>query len=160
MRNAARPDHSDLSVGIVSQPTLVYLPQRCLTSGHVTTKGTATMNTTRTVKRIIAGALLSGCVAVGGLGLTTGTAQADNDHCSTRSGCYKGPGMRWCPGDYVWPGLRATGWDLSVCHVYHEECPPGYYGGCPDSIAEGPGPPPLPVPTESRPCPPFAWMCP
>ena len=126
----------------------------------MTTKGTATMNTTRTVKRIIAGALLSGCVAVGGLGLTTGTAQADNDHCSTRSGCYKGPGMRWCPGDYVWPGLRATGWDLSVCHVYHEECPPGYYGGCPDSIAEGPGPPPLPVPTESRPCPPFAWMCP
>lgn len=64
------------------------------------------------------------------------------------------------PGDYVWPGLRATGWDLGVCHVYHEECPPGNFGGCPDSIAEGPGPAPEPVPTESRPCPPFAWMCP
>ena len=37
----------------------------------------------------------------------------------------------------MWPGLVATGWDLSVCHVYHEQCPPGYYGGCPDNIVEG-----------------------
>jgi hypothetical protein len=33
---------------------------------------------------------------------------------------------------------------LNVCHVYHEQCPPGYYGGCPDNIVEGPPPPPPP----------------
>jgi len=77
------------------------------------------MNATHPLKRVIAGGLLSGGVAVAGVGLAADTAHADGDHCSTRSGCYKGPGMRWCPGDYVWPGLRATGWDLSVCHVYH-----------------------------------------
>jgi hypothetical protein len=76
-------------------------------------------------------------------GLTPGVAHADpaGDHCSTRSGCYTGPGSRWCPGDYVWPGLVATGWDLTTCHVYHEQCPPGYVGGCPDDIVDGPAPP-------------------
>jgi hypothetical protein len=34
------------------------------------------MNTTRILKRIVAGAALSGAVAVTGLGLTAGTAQA------------------------------------------------------------------------------------
>lgn len=78
------------------------------------------------------------------MNLTPSTANADpDDHCSTRSGCYTGPGARWCPGDYVWPGLVATGWDLTACHVYHEECPPGYVGGCPDNIVDGP-PPPVP----------------
>jgi hypothetical protein len=88
-------------------------------------------------------------LAAAGLGmaamnLTPSAAHADpDDHCSTRSGCYTGPGARWCPGDYVWPGLVATGWDLTACHVYHEECPPGYVGGCPDNIVDGP-PPPVP----------------
>jgi hypothetical protein len=40
-------------------------------------------------------------------------------------GMLQGAGNAWCPGDYVWPGLAATGWDLTACHVYHEECPPG-----------------------------------
>jgi hypothetical protein len=103
------------------------------------------MNTTPAPMRVVAGALLSTAIAVSGLALSAAAAHADPDYCSTRSGCYKGPGDRWCPGDYVWPGLRATGWDLTVCHVYHEECPPGYYGGCPDNIVEGP-PPPAPPP--------------
>ncbi len=34
------------------------------------------------------------------------------------------------------------------------------FSGGVDSIAEGAGPAPEPVPTESRPCPPFAYMCP
>jgi hypothetical protein len=93
---------------------------------------------------ILAGVLIAGGVALAGAGPSAGTAHADDDHCSSRTGCYHGPGMRWCPGDYVWPGLRATGWDLNVCHVYHEQCPPGYYGGCPDNIVEGPPPPPPP----------------
>jgi hypothetical protein len=113
------------------------------------TREAAVENDPRFVKRLIVGlattVLVSGGVA-GVVGMSAGTAQADtgDDHCSTRSGCYKGPGDRWCPGDYVWPGLVATGWDLSVCHVYHEQCPPGYYGGCPDNIVEGPPPPYVP----------------
>jgi hypothetical protein len=106
------------------------------------------MNTPRTLTRIIAGALLSGGVAVTGLGLAAGTARADagNDHCSTRSGCYKGPGMRWCPGDYVFPDLAAVGWDMSVCHVYHSACTSATLQSCPDpnAIVEGPPPPPAP----------------
>jgi hypothetical protein len=93
------------------------------------------MDTTRTL-RIIAGAILSGAIAVAGLGVAAGTGHADPG--------YNGPGTRWCPGDYIWPGLRATGWDLNVCHVYHEQCPPGVVGGCPDHIVEGPAAPPGP----------------
>ena len=57
------------------------------------------MNIPHSLTLIIAGALISGGVAVAGFGLIAGAAQADPDHCSTRTGCYKGPGMRWCPGD-------------------------------------------------------------
>lgn len=28
-------------------------------------------------------------------------------------------GMRWCSADYAWPGLIATGWYLTGCHVHH-----------------------------------------
>jgi hypothetical protein len=42
------------------------------------------MNTRRNLKRIIAGGLLSGGVAVAGFGLGAGTAQADSG--------------QWCPG--------------------------------------------------------------
>jgi hypothetical protein len=116
------------------------------------------MSRSRTMTRIVAATVFSGGVAIAGLGLGAGTAQADpNDHCSSRTGCYHGPGMRWCPGDYVWPGLVATGWDLSMCHVYHSTFNDN---NDPIGIAEGPGPPPLPVPTESRPCPPIAFLCP
>jgi hypothetical protein len=96
-------------------------------------------------------AVVAGGLGMAGLGLTAGAAHADpvNDGCSTRSGCYKGPGMRWCPGDYVWPGLVATGWDLTVCHVYHEQCPPGEVA-CPDFIAEGPPPPTPPALISTR----------
>ncbi len=117
------------------------------------------MKATHSPKRIIAAALLSGAVAVAGLGLGAGTAQADPDHCSTRSGCYKGPGMRWCPGDYVWPGLAATGWDLSVCHVYHLAILDNPNAD-PNAVAAGPGPPPMPIPTTPWQCPPIAFMCP
>jgi len=53
--------------------------------------------------------------------------------------------------------LRATGWDLSVCHVYHLT----FNGNNdPDGVAEGPGPPPLPPPPPGQVCPPIAFMCP
>jgi hypothetical protein len=117
------------------------------------------MSTRRSLARIVAGALASGGVAMAAFGLAAGSAQADPDHCSTRTGCYKGPGMRWCPGDYIWPGLRATGWDLSECHVYHLAILDNPNAD-PNAVAEGPGPPPLPIPTEPRPCPPISFLCP
>jgi hypothetical protein len=78
------------------------------------------------MKKLIFGAAASVLVWGGVAGvLGAGTAQA----------------ATWCPGQHIWPGLRATGWDLSVCHEYHEQCPPGVQGACPDYIVAGPMPP-------------------
>ena len=119
-------------------------------------KGVIT-NTPHTLTRIIAGTALSGAVAAAGLTVAA-TAQADpNDHCSTRTGCYHGPGMRWCPGDYVWPGLVVTGWDLSVCHAYHATFNDN---NDPIGIAEGPGPPLISIPTTTRQCRPISFLFP
>ncbi|HWX98717.1 MAG TPA: hypothetical protein VNY55_02245 [Mycobacterium sp.] len=51
------------------------------------------MNTPQYLKRIIAGAVLSSSLAVAGVGLAAGTAQANT----------RGP-YQWCPGQH----LRAT----------------------------------------------------
>lgn len=71
-------------------------------------------------KRVIAGALLSGGIAVAGLGLGAGTAQA-----------IAGP-FTWCPGQsMVWPAgpdmtfgvnppiTEHHVWDMSVCHTWY-----------------------------------------
>ncbi len=55
------------------------------------------------MKRIFAGALLSGGVAVAGLGLGDGTAIAQ--------GVYT-----WCPGQPL--PMHGLGWDMNVCHSY------------------------------------------
>jgi hypothetical protein len=85
------------------------------------------MNTTHNLKRIIAGALLSGGLVSAGLGLGAGTAQAQpgpvplnawpgcpNDHPA-------GP-CHWCPGDPpVQTGnlrVNPVVWDSNVCHTY------------------------------------------
>jgi len=93
-----------------------------------------TITTTRSLKRIIAGALLSGGVAVAGMGLSAGIAEAE-----TPPG---GPNT-WCPGD---PPV-ATGnirvnpviWDNNICHeywyVYHGQ------GNVAQNIWDGPNPP-------------------
>src|ERR1700676_4123973 len=74
------------------------------------------MNTTHNLKRIIAGALLSGGVAVAGLGLAAGTAHADT---------FGGP-YRWCPGQELPqtgdPNWRVV-WDMSVCHTWYRVGP-------------------------------------
>ena len=114
------------------------------------------MDTIHRLERVVAGALLSGGVALAGLAPAAGTAYAD-DHCSTRTGCYHGPGMRWCPGDYVWPGLVVTGWDLSVCHAYHATFNDN---NDPIGIAEGPGPPLISIPTTTRQCRPISFLFP
>jgi hypothetical protein len=66
------------------------------------------MNTDCTLTRIIGGALLSGGVAVAGLGLAAGTAQAT-----------PGPAPRymWCPGrPWDWLAPPPPDWDMNVCH--------------------------------------------
>ena len=68
------------------------------------------MSTTHSLKRVLAGALMSLCLATAGLGLATGTALA---HPS-------GP-HQWCPGDsmYYPPGPGAVFvWDMNVCHTW------------------------------------------
>jgi hypothetical protein len=60
------------------------------------------------IKRVFAGALLSGGVAVAGLGLAAGTAQADD-------------AQTWCPGQSLWitgnhitnPTSAAASWPSS-----------------------------------------------
>lgn len=72
------------------------------------------MDSTKNLKRITTGALVSGAVAVASLGLATGIAHAGAN--------------RWCPGDPP-PQVSATApnghtisvpvhpaWDLNVCH--------------------------------------------
>jgi hypothetical protein len=84
------------------------------------------METTLTVKRVIAGTLLSGGLAVAGVGLGAGIAQADRP-----SGPYT-----WCPGQSMdrgqamdtpsgpdWTITPTTKehfvWDMSVCHTWY-----------------------------------------
>ncbi len=64
------------------------------------------MRIPRYVQRIIAGALLSGILAVAGLGLSAGTAQAKP----------RGP-YQWCPGQHL-PETDVV-WDMNVCHTWY-----------------------------------------
>jgi hypothetical protein len=99
-------------------------------------KGT-TMNT----NRIIAGALLSAALTVAGMGLATGTAQADPQ--ST------GP-FQWCPGQPLpgYPRGAHVVWDNSVCHTYWKltvargNVPMSDGGNNDKDIWDGPDPPP------------------
>lgn len=108
------------------------------------------MNTPRNLKRILAGALLSGGVAIGGLGVITGTAQAlpAPEPLNHWPGCTEehpqGP-CHWCPGQDLPPtGNHITNpvrWDNNVCHTY-------YYvnfgtGNVASNIWDGPNPPAL-----------------
>jgi hypothetical protein len=73
------------------------------------------MNTTHTLKRIIAGALLSGGLVSAGLGLAAGTAQArPNPACNDMAPCYT-----WCPGDPLPRADEPITWDMSVCHDWY-----------------------------------------
>ena len=108
------------------------------------------MHITPTLKKVITCALLTGGVAVGGLGVSAGTAAAhpgpapipmDNPDW--------GPAKRWCPGE----SLPATGnhvtdpfrgWDMSVCHTYYYLYPG--MGNVSNMIWDGEDPPAKPVP--------------
>jgi hypothetical protein len=68
------------------------------------------MNTPHTLKRIIAATPLTGGLAVAGMGLAAGTAQAT---CNSLGVC----GTVWCPGQTL-PASDVK-WDMSVCHHYY-----------------------------------------
>jgi hypothetical protein len=94
------------------------------------------MHTTRNMKRIIAAALLSGGVAVVGLGLGAGAAQADI--------CRSGQVGCWCPGDQLPNSYNQITWDMSVCHQYYTVSPPPPPPGSPKRwpvVVEGVLPP-------------------
>jgi hypothetical protein len=104
-----------------------------------TTKGLSMNTTTRTLKRTITAALLSGGVAVAGLGLGAGTAQADafGNH-------------QWCPGQTLPQADAPITWDMGICHDWHYQ---SVRDGAPSlyHIVEGVYP---------NPCPPLAFLCP
>src|SRR5205085_6958772 len=91
-------------LGSVSGPDALYL--MATPPSRRTGQRKPNMNTTHTLNRIIAGALLSGGLGLAGLGLGAGTAQA-----------VTGP-YQWCPGQ----PLPATGlvWDMNRCHTYYK----------------------------------------
>ena len=68
------------------------------------------MCTTHTLKRIIAGTLLSGGVAVAGFGLSAGVAQAEPT-------CPDSPYFCWCPGKPLPKSGTPITWDMS-CLLY------------------------------------------
>jgi len=111
------------------------------------------MKTTHTVKRIVAGALLSGGVVVTGLGVGAGSAVAES------------PGYTWCPGQPL--PRHGLGWDMNVCHTFWTV--QAGTGNVPmfdvngnqqassfwmDSPPPPPGPPP-PLPPRPAHCPPW-----
>ena len=64
------------------------------------------MNTPQYLKRIIAAVVLSSGLAVAGVGLAAGTAQANT----------RGP-YQWCPGQHL-PETDVV-WDMNVCHTWY-----------------------------------------
>ena len=79
-------------------------------------KGTHTMGTQR-LTRGIAGALLSGGIAVAGVGLA-GVAQADDPYGHVGGNCPAGHTCgKWCPGERVPDNF--IHWNMGVCHLYY-----------------------------------------
>ncbi len=73
------------------------------------------MKSPRVLTRIIAGGLMSGSVALAGLGLGAGTAQADPVGVCNGMAC----SYVWCPGTPLpYPKYGAPNWDMNVCHHY------------------------------------------
>lgn len=99
------------------------------------------MNTFRTLNRIITGTLLSGGVAVAGIALAAGIAEAYPPGC-TQPSC-------WCPGQPL-PGHVVGDWDMTACHDWHNprlmdpSLPIGEVAQGPMECNYGPGWPPKP----------------
>ena len=93
------------------------------------------MNTTHRRKRIIAEVLLSGAIAVAGLGLAAGTAQAQPIGPLPANN-FTVP-HEWCPGQPLpMPDVR---WDMGVCHHWYW-VPVGGMGNVGQFVWEGDAP--------------------
>jgi hypothetical protein len=81
------------------------------------------------MRRIIAGALLSGALSLASLAVGAGTAQADPSTgiCNHMGMC----SYVWCPGSQL--PMPDVVWDMNVCHHYHGGSlgHPGTEGGIP-----------------------------
>lgn len=81
------------------------------------------MNLTNSRRRLIAGALLAGTVAVGGLGVAA-PAQAGPSY------------WHYCPGDWKYTVPVPPGTDLSVCHWFAANPAPGPSGSITWNLVE------------------------
>ena len=129
------------------------------------------MDRSRTLKKLFAGALLSG-VAVTGMGLALGTAHADSGSVPPIHGLFAEDGpvppgasgsYKCCPGDEK-TGLNSqTGrgcppdvnWDRTQCHTWYGVV--WGHGNASPGVWEGIGPPP-PEATQKPWCG-FPFMC-
>src|ERR1700758_5009148 len=76
------------------------------------------MNARRKLKRVAAGAVLSGGMALLGSGMGAGVAQADR-MCTPQGSC----ASQWCPGERLpAPDVK---WDMTVCHDWTSSPYPG-----------------------------------
>lgn len=105
------------------------------------------MRTTRTLKRTMAAALLSGVGVAAALGLSAGTAAAGG---AGEAAVDAWSNFNWCPGDPIPESDAPLTWDMTACHDWHylsiRDGAPSLY-----HIVEGHRP---------NPCPPIAFMCP
>ena len=113
------------------------------------------------LKRVIAGALFAGGVAVASLGLAAGTAQAYI--YGPFNGVHTYGPFQWCPGQPLPDDPPRSDadlvWDMSVCHTYYFDYDvrtkaPAHYWEGPDIFPTPiPPPPPQPLPAD---CPPWS----
>ncbi len=125
------------------------------------------------IARVATTVIVSGGVALAGLGLATGTAQADPVWGPSYSGGNCPPGVgsctHWCPGDPAIPGTEfgILTWDPNICHDWYWNSEGIVdinsntvypWRGAPHEAAPPPpppsGPPPAPAPWPAD-CPPF-----
>jgi hypothetical protein len=74
------------------------------------------------ISRFATAVVVSGGLSLAGLGLATGTAQADpfwgpsynGGNCPGGNTC-----THWCPGDPLIPGSQVITWDWNICHDWY-----------------------------------------
>jgi hypothetical protein len=91
-----------------------------LASGVAPHERNHTMNR---ISRFATTVLVSCGLGLAGLGLATGTAQADPAWGPSYSGGNCPPGVgactRWCPGDTLYSWSSMVKWDWNICHDWY-----------------------------------------
>jgi hypothetical protein len=95
-----------------------------------------TMNINHYSKQVVTAALLSGSIALAGLGLASGTAQAAPIPFPTDN--FSVP-HQWCPGQTLPAG--DVRWDTNICHTWFW-VPVGGMGNVGEFVWDGATPPP------------------